>query len=294
LGEGGDIVDAEDVGAAEEAGDGAGQGAGIAVEGIGLLEDVADDGFPGDGEEDGAFELVEAIEVAEDGEVVMALLGEVDTGVEDEVIGGEAGGLGEGDFFFEEVDEGGPEIVPGLGGVRFLGEADAVHDEEGGVVFGAEFGVYGIWQGAHVVDEFGAVLEGGFDDFGAPGIDGEEGGPEAGVVAGRGRVEGVDEGGPGVEKGAEAVEFRGGGDGVAVGAGAFGADVDDVGAVAEHLRGLIDGFVRVEGAVAGKGIVVDIDDAHDEGAAGEGDAAGGGAEDHGEVMESWKGGRVEG
>lgn len=53
---GGDVVDAEDVHAAEGACGQAGDGAGVAVEWVGEGEGVADDGFAADGEEDGAAE----------------------------------------------------------------------------------------------------------------------------------------------------------------------------------------------------------------------------------------------
>lgn len=55
----------------------------------------------------------------------------------------------------------------------------------------------------------------------------------------------------------------GDGDCFAVGAGGFGSDVDDGGALGDHFLGDLEGFGDVEGAVSGEGIVVDVDDAHD-------------------------------
>jgi len=156
-----------------------------------------------------------------------------------------------------------------------------VHDEEGGTVGGAEPGVAVVREGAHVIEEMAAVGEDGGDGFGAPCIEGEERGPD---LAGDGRgfcgggegplVEGVDEG-------EEADGFLGDGDWGAVGAGGFCSGVDDVSAIAGHGDGLGESGGWVEGAVAAEGIVIDIDDAHDERAAREGDGATAGEEAHG-------------
>ena len=42
---GGDVVDTEDLRATDDAGGDAGEGSGVAGEGVGLIEDLADDGF---------------------------------------------------------------------------------------------------------------------------------------------------------------------------------------------------------------------------------------------------------
>lgn len=83
-----------------------------------------------------------------------------------------------------------------------------------------------------------------------------------------------------VEEGAKAADFFFDGDCFSIGAGGLGADVDDVSSVDDVLTGLVEGLDGVEGAVAGERVVVDVDDAHEEGAPWEGDGAGGGAQDH--------------
>ena len=88
----------EDVAATCDACGDAGDGARVAVERVGLIEDVADDGLSRDGEQDGAGETMQAVGVAEDGEVVVTLFGEVDAGVEDEMLGAQTGAESEGDF----------------------------------------------------------------------------------------------------------------------------------------------------------------------------------------------------
>jgi len=51
----------------------------------------------------------------------------------------------------------------------------------------------------------------------------------------------------------------------AVGAGALGPDVDDIGSVRGHLERLSQCLPHIEGTIPRKGIVVDIDDPHDAG-----------------------------
>ena len=87
---------------------------------------------------------MEGGEFAVDEEVVVALFGEVDSGVEDEMFEGEVGAEGEADFFLEEGREGFDDIGIADMGVRDFGEADAVHDEEAGLILSAEAGVGGV------------------------------------------------------------------------------------------------------------------------------------------------------
>lgn len=89
-------MDAEDAGSSLDSGGDAGDGAGVSLGGVFDFEDFADDGFSGDGEEDGSSEFLEFVELAEDGEVVLALFCEVDSGVDDDFLCGESGGVADG------------------------------------------------------------------------------------------------------------------------------------------------------------------------------------------------------
>ena len=62
--------------------------------------------------------------MAEDGEIVRGLLGEVDTRVENDLVGEEAGGGGGGDAVSEEGIEFGHDVGPCDVRVFFLGEPD--------------------------------------------------------------------------------------------------------------------------------------------------------------------------
>lgn len=175
LHDGGDIVNAEDVGSSSDASSNAGEGAGVAFVRIGEVEDIPDDGFARNGQQDGAIEAMEFFEVAVNSEVVVALFGEVDARIEDDLVGVESGGDGELNFFFEEAVEFRHDVGPADMGVGDFGLPDAVHDEQGGPVLGAEFGIAGIGQGGDVVEDVAAVGKDLFDDFGAPGVDGKQG-----------------------------------------------------------------------------------------------------------------------
>lgn len=121
---GGDVVDAEDVDAAEGACGEARDGAGVAVQRVRESEGVADDGFAADGEEDGSVEAEETGAVVEDGEIVRRLLGEVDARVEDDLVWEETGGGGGGDAVGEEGVEFGHDVGPRDVRVFFFGEPD--------------------------------------------------------------------------------------------------------------------------------------------------------------------------
>ena len=192
---------------------------------------------------------MEGGEFAVDEEVVVALFGEVDSGVEDEVFEGKVGAEGETDFFVEEGREGFDDVGIADMGVRDFGKADAVHDEEAGLILSAEAGVGGVWEGADIIDEVDAVGKNGGDDFGAPGVDGEERGPGLLRVP-HGATEAGDQGGEGFDDGDQSIDFFLDADGAAIGAGAFGTEVDDVGTGFELLFGLGEGDGGVERAVA--------------------------------------------
>lgn len=277
---GADVMDAEEVSALEEAVGEEGDGAGVAVARVGQVQDVPDEGLTRDGEEDGAAEGEEGREITQDLEVIVLLFGKIEAGIEDELVFGEAAFGGEGDAILEEGEHVSGDIFPSLIGMGDLRLADRVHDEEGDLMLGAEVGVPGIRQGGDVIEDIDVLVDDMGDDFRSPGIDGEEWGENLGVIGGaEGKVFPAD------EEGAEAGDFFFDADGLAIGAGGFSADVDDVGPFADGGLGLLESGLGIEGAIAGEGVVIDIDDAHEEGAAREGDGAIRETKDHGAVSD---------
>ena len=117
-------MDAEDLGALADAVGEEGEGAGIAVAGIGLVEHVTDDGFAADGEEKGALEAMEVLQVGQDGEVVVLLLREIDAGIKDQVFHDEARLKGSANAGAEKVVERSHDVIVTLISVLFLGQAN--------------------------------------------------------------------------------------------------------------------------------------------------------------------------
>ena len=167
-------------------------------------------------------------------------------------------------FLREEGEEGEDDVVVSDVGMFLFWFSLAVHDDECGVVRGCYFGIGGLREAADVVEHVSGDGECGIGDLWAPGVDGEEWWEELGGVAWGGQGNSFMEF---REEGCEAINFFGGCDGLAVGAGAFCADVYDIGSEVDELAGVVECPCGVEAAVGAEGVVVDIDDAHDEWAA---------------------------
>lgn len=166
--------------------------------------------------------------------------------------------LGEllGEEFFHGAEDVGPTDV----GVVDFGGSDRMHDEEGCSGLGADDCVLIVGKAAHVVDEIGSHGDDGGDDFGSPGVRGEDGGPDLVLITGLGLGDDV---GPVFAKSGEAFDLLFDGNGLAIGACAFGADVDEVGSFGNHLAGTVGGPVLIDFTISGEGIIVDVEDAHD-------------------------------
>ena len=140
------------------------------------------------------------------------------------------------------------KFMPLLGGPAGVGE-----DEAGGV---AGEGVGEGWipeEAGDVVDDFGAGFEGRFGGGGVVRVDGEDG---VGMLA----VEGL-------EGGEQAGLFPVRGERGRVGAGGFGAEVEEVGSVSQQGAGLLEGGVHggeLSGSI-GEGVRGEIQDSHEEG-----------------------------
>ena len=140
-----------------------------------------------------------------------------------------------------------------------LGGAHGVHDKEGCTGLEAVPDVLVVRETAHVVDDLDPHLDDGGNDFGSPGIGGEDGGPDLMFIARLGLRDDV---GPVVTKPREAFDLLCDGNGLAIGAGAFGADVDEVGAFSNHLAGSVSSPRLINFTVSREGVVVDIENAH--------------------------------
>ena len=106
-------------------------------------------------------------------------------------------------------------------------------------------------QGADIIDNGGAGRQGGPGHRGLVGVDGDGDG---------------DFRGQGGDDRDDPAQFLFQGHGFGIGPGGFAAHVQDIGAGGHQLPGVGQGHGRVEmGAMVGKGIRGDVEDAHDEG-----------------------------
>ena len=76
------VVDPEKVGASEHAGDDAGDGGRVAVLRVWDAERLAEDGFSRDGQQNGASENSQRVQLAQNPQVVIFLLAEIKAGIE--------------------------------------------------------------------------------------------------------------------------------------------------------------------------------------------------------------------
>ena len=135
--------------------------------------------------------------------------------------------------------------------VHGLGRADAMHHHVGDVVFADVRQHLVVEKSARdVVDEVGAFVDAGFSDIFPERVDGNQ-------SVGEGLSDGF-------QDGDDALHFLAlGGNGV-VGPCGTTADVDEVGAVGNHLFAMVQGLARlVETPTVGKRVRRDVKDAHD-------------------------------
>ncbi len=123
----------------------------------------------------GRSKRCEPVELAVDAQVVVALLGEVDAGIEDDLLRAQAGASASAIFSAKNASSARHDVVVADVRVRHLRLADAVHDEQRRAVLGAEFRIARVGQRADVIEDVAAEGEDAFDDFAAPGVDGKQG-----------------------------------------------------------------------------------------------------------------------
>ena len=234
---------------------GEGNGGPVATGGGRVGGEGLEEGFSGDADGEAFWGGAtgwgeEAVQVGEEGEVVVGGFSEADAWVEEEgVLGDTVGGAGGGDGFEEGSDFGEKVGVVWLV-LHGFWLVLHMHNDCTGLGFGDGFAHEGVFQAVDVIDEVGTGSECRAGDFGFTGVDGEGD---------------VWEGGELFDDGDGAAEFFIEGDGLGAGACGFAADVDDVGAEGDHGLGVGDGFSGLEeGASVGEGIRGGVEDSHEE------------------------------
>ena len=174
LADGLDIVDAKDVGAADEPDDGGPDRPLQPVLGRGV-ENPADEALARDAQKHGAAKRGQVVDGIEQGQVVLDVFAEADARVEDDRLGFDAGSQGGGHALGQESADFGHHVaVPGhhLHGLR---RSLHVHQDEAGAGGGGELEDPGVPAGgADVVDDVGPGGEGGFGHLRLGGVHGQQ------------------------------------------------------------------------------------------------------------------------
>ncbi len=225
-------MDAEDVGTGQDGSDVGGDGGDAAgfcdgeARGLDGGDGLAEEAFAGEADEERAVKLAEPAKAGEQDEVFMAALAEAEAGVQDDALGGDAGGLGDGEGFAEAGKDGRKDLIAGHGalGEPLAGAAAGVHEDEAAAGLRGDGGHVGVpAEAGDVVDDLSTGASGEAGGVGVVGVDGEDGmGPFAEDA---------------VEDGKEAGLLFVAADGCGVGAGGLGAEIDDVRAVVEGFHG---------------------------------------------------------
>jgi hypothetical protein len=116
-------------------------------------------------------------------------------------------------------------------------------------------------KGAEIIEQMPAGTQCDRGYFGSPGIDRQQRGKYLLSVSGRDLPPDLIE--P-RQKGTQASQFLFRCDGGPVGSGAFAADIHDVRSLGDELTGLLQSPLGIDLPVTAKGVIVDIDDSHDQ------------------------------
>ena len=210
---------------------------------LGLVEHETERGLARDADEERPSQLAQLAEPAHHLEVLRGLPAEPEAGVEDQATRIDAGLLGG----LDALAEPGADVadhVAAEGAVALV-----VHDHGRQLAAREQWREAGVAeQPSHVVERVGARVEGALGDSSLRCVDGD------GRVEGRAdRAQRRFEAGPLLVHAQRRV----------AGPCRLRADVDEVGALGDHARGLVGRKGGVEDAVAGEGVRRDVDDAHE-------------------------------
>ena len=248
-------MDAENLRPAQEARGDARDGACVTLRGW-EAEHFTDHRLARDGQEDRALEVVKAIQLAEDVQVVVALFCKIDPWVEHDRIARDSGAFGERDFLREEIVEAAHHVGIADVRVRDLRRADGVHDQQRRAGLGADARVLIRRQSADVVEHVPARCERDARDFGPPSVDREDRILDFGFWI----LDLI----PALDEPHELRRFLFRRDRAAVRTRALRADVHDVRALGDEFACVCERGVNLRDAVAGKRIRDEIHDAHHE------------------------------
>ena len=265
-----DIVNTEDGGPSQHAGNNARGRGWIAVVRIGYPKNLSDDTLARNGQEKWTSELVELVELTKDSQIIADLLGKVDPWVENDPFARHTSPFRNCDLVTKEPQHFINGVLVKDVGVRNLRRSDGVDNEQRSPGLRAELRIAVIVQGAEIVKQMPAGAECDPGYFRSPGIDRQQGGKYLFSVSRRDvSPDFLDP----LQKGTQAAQLLLRRDGGSVGPGAFAAHVDDVRSLGNEPTCRLQSPLGIDLPVPAKGVIVDIDDSHDQWASGEADAS---------------------
>ena len=143
-----------------------------------------------------------------------------------------------------------------------LGETDRMHDDQRRALLRADSGIPVVRKGAQIVQHMHAAPERRCGDFRTPRIDRDQGRKHLVGVPGFQTITKI---GKPLEKWKEAAQLLLHGYCGTVCSPAFGADVDDVGALGDQLTAAIQGSVNFKPSFIGERIVIKVTVTHSQG-----------------------------
>ncbi len=248
---GSDVVHAVDVCAAvggDEAHADGGKVGGFG--GGGVSYEFSEEAFAREPHQEGHFVYAQFFHSVDEGEVVCGVFAKADARIQTEAAALDAAGfcglyaLGEEVVYFFD------DVKVGWVGVQALGIVPQVHDDDAAGVLGADFYHGRVGKSGDIVDDVCPGFEGEAGGGGMPRVDRDA---QFAVFFSECADDGDD---------AVLLFFRF--YGFCAGAGGFSADINDVGAFFNELRGVGEGGFRgVVQAAIGEGVRGDVEDAHD-------------------------------
>lgn len=237
-----DVMDADESGAFHDTDSAGGDGAFHAL-GRGEIQGQTDHGFPGGAEKVRIAEALEKLQVVHQFQVLLVGFGKADAGVEDNPVVRHAGSFCNCHRFSEIIQN----VLQVIGVVGVVPVVHQAAGSAGGGDDGSHLRV--IFAAPDVVDQVDALRKAGPCDGALVGVKGDRDIEAA--------VDGFDDRN-------DAVDLLLVRELCIAGAGGFSADVDDVGALRNHLLCVLHGGIQVVPfAAVGEGVRCDIQDAHD-------------------------------
>jgi hypothetical protein len=204
---------------------------------------------------------VEFGELTKDPQVIVDLLGKVDSWIENDSFARHTGPFSQKELLAKESKHLLDCVLVKDMGVRNLWRSDGMDNQQRGAGLRADLRVPIVGQGAEIIEQMPAGPECDRGNFGPPSINREQRRENLLSVPRRDVPPDFIES---LQEGKEPPQFLFWGDRGSIGSGAFAAHIHDVRSLGNELTRLLQSPLGIDPPVTAKGVVVDIDDADDQ------------------------------